>query len=76
MITTQALKSADIPFTPLEELAEIQAEAACPDDAEIDLSIWAPPQETTAQADAWSILSVVLQSSGGQVFTLVKLKSD
>ena len=51
-----ALRSADVPFKPLEDLAEVRAEAACPDDAEIDLSIWADVDETPLQAKARSTL--------------------
>ncbi len=42
----QVKKSSNILFKPLEERAEVRAEAACPDDAEIDLSTWALPEET------------------------------
>lgn len=48
--------TSQIPFSPLEETAEVRAEAACPDDAEIDLSTWALPQETEEQAAARSVL--------------------
>eukprot|EP00804_Cyclotella_cryptica_P003629 CCRYP_002219-RA/>CCRYP_002219-RA protein AED:0.38 eAED:0.42 QI:0/0/0/1/0.33/0.25/4/0/448 len=50
------VRSADVPFQPLEDLAEVRAKAACPDDAEIDISIWAGQNETTTQAAAWSVL--------------------
>ena len=56
VVASCAIKSVSIPFTPLEELAEVRAEASCPDDAEIDLSIWASPQETQEQAEACSVL--------------------
>ena len=39
-VPTLAVKSKDIPFSPMEEAAEVRAEASCPDDAEIDLTVW------------------------------------
>jgi hypothetical protein len=52
VVTNKVGKTEDIPFSPLEVSANVRAEAACPDDAEIDLSIWAPDNETAEQADA------------------------
>jgi hypothetical protein len=56
VVTNKAVKSEDVPFTPLEDLAEVRAEAACPDDAEIDLSTWALPQETPEQFHSRNVL--------------------
>lgn len=56
VVTIQAGKSEDIPFSPLETSADVRAEAACPDDAEIDLSIWAPLDETPQQASSRVLL--------------------
>lgn len=56
VVTIQAGKSADIPFSPLELQAEVRAQAACPDDADIDLSIWAGEDETPEVASARSTL--------------------
>ena len=56
MVTNKVGKSGDIPFSPLEVSADVRAEAACPDDAEINLAIWAPEGETSAQAGARVLL--------------------
>jgi hypothetical protein len=53
VVPIKAGKSEDIPFSPLEVTAEVRAEAACPDDANIDLSTWvSTPTETSQEADA------------------------
>lgn len=52
VVPIKAGKSEDIPFSPLEVTAEVRAEAACPDDANIDLSTWVSPNETSQEADA------------------------
>lgn len=49
-------KSSNILFKPLEEMAKVRAEAACPDDAEIDLSTWALPEETPEITNARTLL--------------------
>ena len=49
VVPIQVGKSEDIPFSPLELAADVRAEAACPDDAEIDLNTWAIPDETPDQ---------------------------
>ena len=56
VVTNKVGKSGDIPFSPLEVSADVRAEAACPDDAEINLAIWAPEGETSAQAGARVLL--------------------
>jgi hypothetical protein len=56
VVTIQAGKSEDIPFSPLETSADVRAETACPDDAETDLSIWAPLDETPEQAGSRVLL--------------------
>jgi hypothetical protein len=56
VVTIKVVKSEDVPFTPLEDLAEVRAEAACPDDAEIDLSTWALENETEEQFLARNVL--------------------
>jgi hypothetical protein len=56
VVPIKAGKSEDIPFSPMEQSAEVRAEAACPDDAEIDTSIWAPNDETLEQAHARAAL--------------------
>jgi hypothetical protein len=56
VVPIQVKKSKDILFKPLEEMAEVRAEAACPDDAEIDLSTWALPDETPEIAQARTVL--------------------
>lgn len=57
VVPIQVKKSSDILFKPLEEMAEVRAEAACPDDSEIDLSTWALPHETPSEiANARSVL--------------------
>jgi hypothetical protein len=43
--TIQVGKSDDIIFSPLELTAEVRAEAACPDDAEVELATWSYPAE-------------------------------
>ena len=52
-------KTKDIPFSPLEKTADVRMEAACADDAEIDLSTWALPNETIAQSKARACLRQV-----------------
>jgi hypothetical protein len=49
-------KSRDIPFSPLELAAEVRAEAACADDAEVDLSTWSFGGETPREAAARVVL--------------------
>lgn len=50
------LKSKDIPFSTLELAAEVRAEAACADDAEVDLSTWSYQGETVREAAARMVL--------------------
>jgi hypothetical protein len=59
MITIKAGKLEDIPFSPLELAAEVRAEAACPDDAEVDLSTWSYAGETSKEARARAVLRKV-----------------
>lgn len=54
--TKQPVKSVDIPFSPMEQAAEVRAEASCPDDAEIDLSVWSWPGESELSASARTVL--------------------
>ncbi len=49
-------KTSDVPFSPLEESANIRLKAAQADDAEVDLSQWALPGKTNEQAQAQKIL--------------------
>jgi hypothetical protein len=50
-------KTEDIKFSPLEEAAEVRAEAACAEDAEIDLSTWSYDEgESTIKAAARTML--------------------
>jgi hypothetical protein len=56
VVPAQAVMSKDVPFLPLESAVEVRAEAACPDDTKIDLSIWAPLDNTNSQAKARVIL--------------------
>ena len=56
VVPIQAGLSRDVPYSPLELTAEVRAKAACPDDADIDLSTWAAPDETQPQADARTCL--------------------
>ncbi len=48
--------TSEIPFSPLELKEASQAGAAKADDEDIDLSIWALPNETKAQRDARVVL--------------------
>jgi hypothetical protein len=52
-------KSLDIKFSPLEEAADVRAEAACADDAEIDLSTWSYVGESELEAAARATLRKV-----------------
>jgi hypothetical protein len=54
--TIQVGKSDDIIFSPLELTAEVRAEAACPDDAEVELATWSYPGETDEEVQARSVL--------------------
>jgi hypothetical protein len=56
VVTNQAGMSSDVPFSALEEAAEVRAAAACPDDAEVDVSVWAADDETLEQSQARSVL--------------------
>ena len=49
-------KTADVPFSPLEVRANARMKAAQPDDAEVDLTPWATPDETMAVARARQVL--------------------
>ena len=48
--------TADVPFSPLEDKATARLEAKQADDAAIDKSHWAPPDETPVQAKAREVL--------------------
>jgi hypothetical protein len=56
VVTIQAGRSEDIPFSPLELTAEVRAEAACPDDADVELATWSYPGETVAEVYARTVL--------------------
>ena len=45
-------RTQDVPFAALEDAAEARLKAALSDDAEVNLSHWAPPGETPAEARA------------------------
>ena len=48
--------SSDVPFTPPEQKASTRVAAAQADDAEVDLTAWASPDETAEEAKAHKIL--------------------
>ncbi len=48
--------SSDVPFIPLEQKASTRVAAAQADDAEVDLTAWASPDETAEEAKAHEIL--------------------
>ena len=49
-------KSSDIPFNPMEDTTDTRVKAAQADDAEVDLSQWADPNETPEMARARNLL--------------------
>ena len=48
--------SSNVPFTPLEQKTSTRVAAAQADDAEVDLTAWASPDETAEEAKAREIL--------------------
>lgn len=74
VVTIKAVKSEDVPFTPLEDLAEVRAEAACPDDAEIDLSPGLSLKRLQSSLLP-EMFYVVSRLSGGPIITPRKLMS-
>ena len=48
--------TSDVPFTPLEQRASTRVSAAQADDAEVNLTAWASPDETAEEAKACVIL--------------------
>lgn len=49
-------KTSDIPFNPMEDTTDTRVKAAQADDAEVDLSQWADPNETPEMARARNLL--------------------
>jgi hypothetical protein len=66
VVPIQVKKSEDIPFTPLEEMAEVRAKTSCPDDAEIDLYTWALPNKTPQRLLQLAAFFDALRLSGGR----------
>ena len=49
-------KTAAVAYSPLEDKEEAGGGAAKADNAEVDLSVWAPPGETQEEAAAWELI--------------------